>query len=100
MVDGCEPDLRDDRRDLRCTESDGRERDLLYPGPVSWRGGDLEKHLIADIFNYCRVAKLPEEEYDEKAVEYHVNNLLPLGFLHLLTWHSPCTGLLSLLSTV
>ena len=78
-------DLRDGRGDLRGTESDGREGDLLYLGPVSRRGGDLEEDLIADIFHDGRVAKLPEEEDDEETVEYHVSNLLPLGFPHLIT---------------
>ena len=58
-VGGCQNYLRDDRGDLRGTESDGGERNLLYPGPVSWRGGDLEKDLIADIFHHGGVAELP-----------------------------------------
>ena len=80
--------LRDDRGDLRATESDGRRKDLLYLAPVSRRGGDLEKDLTPDIFHQSWMAKLPDKDHDEEAVKYYVNNLLPLAVLHLITTDS------------
>ena len=34
------------------------------------------------------MAKLPDKDHDEEAVKYYVNNLLPLGVLHLITTDS------------